>query len=393
MNVNLLSRQAAAGTPRWLVILGVAILGIVGAAVWRSVQSLGQPEDDVVVLPAITTVTALGSLEPAGEVIQLTAPTSAQESRIQELLVVEGDVVEKGQVIAVLDNRDRMQAALQKAKQQVQIARAQLAQVEAGAQTGELQAQEAEIARLEADQAGNISAQRATIARLNAEVQNAQVEFQRYRTLYRQGAVSASERDARQLTYTTAQRQLQEAQASLRRIDAAGQEQVAQARATLDRIAEVRPVDVNAAEAEVQSAIASVTEAQANLDQAYVRSPSNGQVLKIHTRAGEAIGNNGIATLGQTQQMMVVADVYQNDIAKVQIGQPVEITTPVIDDVLQGTVQRIGLQVEAQEVINEDPAANIDAKVIEVYIQIDETDSETVAALTNLQVTTTIQVE
>ncbi len=391
MNPNVLNNQAVVTNRRWLVILGAVVLGVMGVIAWRGIQTPEQ-EEPVAVLPEITTVTALGRLEPEGEIIQLTAPTSAQESRIQELLVKEGDVVEQGQVMAILDNRDLMQAALQKAEQQVQIARAQLAQVKAGAQTGEIQAQEAEIARLEADQAGNISAQRAAVARLDAEVQNAGLEAQRYESLYRQGAVSASERDAKQLTYSTAQRQLQEAQASLGRIESAGQEQIAQARATLDRIAEVRPVDVDAAEAEVQSAIASVTEAQANLDQSYVRSPANGQVLKIHTLAGETIGNDGIATLGQTQQMLVVADVYQDDITKVEIGQPVEITTPVLDEVLQGTVQRIGLQVESQDVINEDPASNIDAKVVEVHIQMDEDDSETVAALTNLQVTAQIQI-
>ena len=391
MNLTALRHQAVAVNRRWWVVLGVVILG--GAVAWRGIQLSDQREEQVVVLPEITTVTALGRLEPEGEIIQLTAPTSAQESRIQELLVKEGDAVEQGQVIAILDNRDRIQAALKKAEQQVQIARAQLAQVQAGAQTGDLQAQRAEIARLEADQAGNISTQRATIARLEAEVQNAQIEAQRYESLYQRGAVSESERDTKQLTYTTAQRQLQEAQASLGRIESAGQEQITQARAQLDSLAEVRPVDVTTAEAEVQSAIASVTEAQANLDQSYVRSPSNGQVLKIHTRAGETIGDDGIATLGQTQQMMVIADVYQDDIAQVQVGQPVEITTPVIDQMLQGSVQRIGLQVEAQEVVNEDPAANIDAKVVEVHIQLDEADSETVAALTNLQVTATIQVE
>ncbi|WP_031293924.1 ABC exporter membrane fusion protein [Leptolyngbya sp. Heron Island J] len=391
MNLTVLRHQSVAINRRWLVVLGTVILGVMGVMAWRGIQA--PEEEPVAVLPEITTVTALGRLEPEGEIIQLTAPTSAQESRIQALLVAEGDVVEQGQVIAILDNHDRMEAAFQKAEQQVQIARAQLAQVKAGAQTGEIQAQEAEIARLEANQAGNVSAQRATVARLDAEVQNAQLEAQRYETLYQQGAVSASQRDSKQLTYTTAQRQLQEAQAALSRIESTGQEQITQARATLDRIAEVRPVDVDAAEAEVQSAIASVAEAQANLDQSYVRSPANGQVLEIHTLAGETIGNDGIATLGQTQQMLVVADVYQDDITKVKIGQPVAIITPVMDEVLQGTVQRIGLQVKAQDVINEDPAANIDAKVVEVHIQMDEDDSETVAALTNLQVTTTIQME
>ncbi len=395
MNLTVLRHQRIIENRRWWILLVAVILGVMGVVAWRGLPFPGQQEDsvDVAILPEISTVTALGRLEPEGEIIQLTAPTSAQESRIQELLVKEGDVVEQGQVIAILDNRDLMQAALQKAEQQVQIAQSQLAQMQAGAQTGDLQAQRAEIARLEADQAGNISTQRATIARLEAEVQNAQIEAGRYESLYQQGAVSESERDAKQLTYTTAERQLQEAQASLARIESAGQEQIIQARARLDSLAEVRPVDVTTAEAEVQSAIATVAEANANLDKTYVRAPLNGQVLKIHTRSGETIDSEGIATLGQTAQMFVVADVYQDDITKIEPGQPVTVTTPVLDIELQGTVQRIGLQVEAQEVINEDPAANIDAKVIEVHIQLDEAARKTVAGLTNLQVTATIQID
>ena len=395
MNLTVLSHQRIIEKRRWWILLGAVVLGVMGVAAWRGLPFPGQREDsvDVAVLPEITTVTALGRLEPEGEIIQLTAPTSAQESRVQELLVTEGDVLEQGQVIAILDNRDLLQAALQKAEQQVKIAQSQLAQVQAGAQTGDLQAQRAEIARLEADKAGNISTQRATIARLEAEVQNAQIEAERYESLFQQGAISESERDAKQLTYTTAKRQLQEAQAALTRIESAGQEQIIQARARLDSLAEVRPVDVATAEAEVQSAIATVAEAKANLDKTYVRAPLNGQVLKIHTRSGETIDSEGIATLGQTAQMFVVADVYQDDITKIEPGQPVTVTTPVLSTELQGTVQRIGLQVEAQEVINEDPAANIDAKVVEVHIQLDETSRDIVAGLSNLQVTATIEIE
>ena len=395
MNLTVLSHQRIIEKRRWWILLGAVVLGVMGVAAWRGLPFPGQREDsiDVAVLPEITTVTALGRLEPEGEIIQLTAPTSAQESRVQELLVTEGDVLEQGQVIAILDNRDLLQAALQKAEQQVKIAQSQLAQVQAGAQTGDLQAQRAEIARLEADQAGNISTQRATIARLEAEVQNAQIEAERYESLFQQGAISESERDAKQLTYTTAKRQLQEAQAALTQIESAGQEQIIQARARLDSLAEVRPVDVATAEAEVQSAIATVAEAKANLDKTYVRAPLNGQVLKIHTRSGETIDSEGIATLGQTAQMFVIADVYQDDITKIEPGQPVTVTTPVLSTELQGTVQRIGLQVEAQEVINEDPAANIDAKVIEVHIQLDETSRDIVAGLSNLQVTATIEIE
>ncbi|MEO1125397.1 MAG: ABC exporter membrane fusion protein [Cyanobacteria bacterium J06639_16] len=397
MNSEALSRQItwAKSPPRWLVLLGVVILGVAGFTIWRGWQSaqVRDAQTEVSTAPIIPTVTALGRLEPEGETINLTAPTSTQESRIDQLLVKEGDRVEAGQTIAILDNRDRLQASLQQAKEQVQIARTQLAQVEAGAQSGEIQAQRAEIARLEADQVGNLSTQQATVARLEAEVQNARIEYQRNESLYQRGAISASERDAKQLTYTTAQRQLQEAEAALNRIQTTSREQIAQARATLDQIEEVRPVDVAAAEAEVQSAIAAVAEAQADLDQAYVRSPSAGQIIEIHTQPGETIADEGVATLGQTQQMIAIAEVYQNDISEVQPGQAAEITTPVISGVLQGTVERIGLQVGQQQVVDEDPAANIDAKVIEVHIRLDEASSQKAAGLTNLQVTATIEVD
>ena len=373
----------------WLGILGVALVGGTGAA-WLLTQS--EPvESPPVAIAAPTTVTALGRLEPVGEIVRLSAPTSAQETRLQQLMVQEGDRVASGQVIAVLDNQERLQATLQQAEGQLEIARANLDRVRAGAQTGEIQAQRAEIARLQAEQAGNASAQQAVVTRLEAEVQNARLEAQRYESLFRQGAVSESQRDTKQLTYDTTQQQLKEARSSLERVRSADGERVSQARATLDRIAEVRPVDVAAAEAEVQAAIAAVAEARASLNQAYVRSPQAGQILEIHTQPGEIIGSDGVVTLGNTDQMMVVADVYQSDIGAVEVGQAVEITTPVLDQPLTGTVERIGLEVEAQQVINEDPAANIDAKVVEVHIRLDSADSDRVAALTNLQVTAAIQ--
>ncbi|MEQ9367552.1 MAG: ABC exporter membrane fusion protein [Coleofasciculus chthonoplastes F3-SA18-01] len=398
MSLDLLNHQAGStqSPRRWLAFVGVAILGLAGTGwgVWqfRSAQ-MREAQTEVSVVPEIQTVTALGRLEPAGEMINLTASTSTQQSRIEELLVEEGDRVQVGQIIAILDNRDRLQASLQKAEKQVDVAQAKLAQVQAGVKVGELQAQGAEIARLQADRTGSLAAQQAAVARLEAEVQNARLEYERYESLYQQGAVSASQRDAKRLTYTTAQQQVQQAQAELGRIETTSQEQIQQAKATLDRLAEVRPVDVEAAEAEVQSAKASVAEAQANLEQAEVRSPRAGQIIKIHTYPGEKIADQGILTLGQTQQMIAIAEVYQSDILKIQEGQPATITSPVIPNSLQGTVERIGLQVEQQQVVDEDPAANIDAKVVEVHIRLDPNSSQNVAGLSNLQVTVTIQIE
>ncbi|MEO0947852.1 MAG: HlyD family secretion protein, partial [Cyanobacteria bacterium J06641_5] len=100
-----------------------------------------------------------------------------------ELLVEEGDRLEVGQIVAVLDGRERREAALQTAEARVRVAQAQLAQVHAGAKTGELQAQEAEIMRLQAQRLGNLATQRAAIARLEAEVENARVEYERFEML------------------------------------------------------------------------------------------------------------------------------------------------------------------------------------------------------------------
>ncbi len=381
---------------RWIVIAGVLVLGLIGFSAWRSHQTRVAEREAAELAaqsPEITTVTALGRLEPQGELINLTAPTSVQSARIDELPVAEGDRVAAGEVIAILDNRDRLQAALQTAQQQVNIARAQLAQIEAGSQTGDIEAQQAEILRLEAELLGNVETQEATIARIQAEVNNARADFQRYNMLYERGGISASDRDARRLTLTTAEQSLAEAQATLGRIQRSSQQQISQARATLDRIQEVRPVDVDAARAEVNSAIASVEEAQANLDQAYVRSPTAGQIIEIHSLPGETVSSDGIATIGQTSQMMAVAEVYQDDIGKIEPGQPATLTATVFEETLQGIVERIGLQVDQQQVVNEDPTANIDARVVDVYIRLDEEDGQKVAGLTNLQITATIQFE
>jgi HlyD family secretion protein len=91
------------------------------------------------------------------------------------------------------------------------VAQAQLAVVKAGAKQGEIAAQNAEIARIEAQYQGDIATQSAAVRRLQAEVQNAQAEYERYQSLFDAGAISASQRDSKGLILSTAQSSLQEA--------------------------------------------------------------------------------------------------------------------------------------------------------------------------------------
>lgn len=286
---------------RPLLLVGMVLLGGAGYLAWRS-QAHSAPPEQAVAVPTIQTITALGHLEPDGEVIKLSAPSAAGgANRVERLLVKRGDKVAAGQTIAVLDSYDRLQAALTQAQKQVAVAQSNLAIVKAGAKRGEIQAQQAEIGRLAAQRQGDLQAQTATVARLQAELQNAQSEAQRYDSLYGQGAVSTSLRDSKALALKTAQRNLQEAQVVLRRIETTRSPELAAATAMLDWIAEVRPVDVEAAQAQVEQAIAAVQQAQAQLDLATVRAPQAGVVLEVHTRPGELIASDGIVELGQTQ--------------------------------------------------------------------------------------------
>ena len=238
---------------------------------------------------------------------------------------------------------------------------------------------------------GEISTQQATISRWQAEVKNANADYNRYSSLYREGAIPSSELDQRRLTLETAQAQLNEARAKQNQSVDTLREQVKQARATLDKITEVRPVDVRAAQAEVEEAKAAAKTAEADLAEAYIRAPMAGRILDIYAKPGEVVDSEGIAELGQTSQMQVVAEVYQTDIGKVSQGQQAIITSASFPEQLRGTVHLIGLQVIQQEVTISEPGENLDRKVIEVRIRLYPKDSQRVADLTNLQVKVAIQ--
>lgn len=378
----------------WMIVLILAGSAITGVTIYHNISEFGQtskPSQPTSTTPAIQQITALGRLEPVSEVIKVSAPSTLNNDRVAQLLVKRGDSVKAGQEIAILANRDRLQDALLEAQQQVKVAQSKLAQIKAGAKSGEITAQQAQIARLQAQLQGEIASQAATIARRQSEVNNASLEYERYLALYREGAVSASQFDQRRLTLETTRSQLKEDTANRNRTADTLRAQITEAKATLDRIAEVRPIDVEVAQNEVDQAITAAKRAATELNQAYIRAPIAGQILEIYTKPGEAIGNNGIVDLGQTSQMEVIAEVYQTDINKIRVGQQAVITSESFPGELRGSVRLIGLQVTKQRVFSNQPGENLDRRVIEVRIRLNPEDSKRVAGLTNLQVQAAIQ--
>ena len=375
-------------------IVATGVISIYSLSYFQKTSKSASPISSITTssIPTITAVAALGRLEPQGEVIRLSAPNSQTGIRVNQLLVKKGDKIHQGQVVAILDSYIPNLAALEKAKRQVEVSQANLQQVEAGAKRGDISAQQATISRLEADLRGSVFTQRATIARLEAELKNSATENNRYQKLYQDGAISASDADTKRLRMDTVKEQLNEANANLKRTIETLQKQLTESQARLNSIAEIRPTDIQLAQANVKSAIASVQQAQAELNLSSIRSPIDAQVLKINTWTGEIIGNKGILELGQTQQMYVVAEVYETDIKKVRLGQSVIITGEAFTGKLTGTVTDIGLQVGRQNIFNTNPGSDTDNKIVDVKIRIDKSaDNQRVSSLTNLQVQALIQ--
>ena len=449
----------------WLsiaVALPVAIAA--GFLATARMEQLKKLTSAVSVAPVPNSITAIGRLEPRGEVVKLSAPAGLSgSSRVQQLLVREGQRVQQGQVVAILDSRDTSMAVVEEAKAKLQESRANLAQVSAGpprdaqaqrfiisrlqaqlagekeaqqatisriaAQlSGEKVAQQAGVNRLEAELIGQRNSLKANMERIRAEKRNAQVDYGRYDFLYKQGAISQQERDRRRLSALTTNQQLIESEASLKRAIDTIQQQVSEARANqiktlatlqqqlieatanrnktvatlqrqideererLSRILVVSPLNVQVAQAQVTNAIALMRKAQVELQQSYVKAPSSGEILKVHTKSGEIMGANGIAEIGQTDQMFVVAEVPEDSINKVRLGQTATISSDngAFNGQLKGRITSIGRKIGKKDVLNNDPAADVDARVVEVKIALSPEFTKQVSGLTNAKVTVEI---
>lgn len=378
---------------RWMVGLMAAGVLLTGGVAYHGIEQFRQannlPESNQV--SAVQLITALGRLEPEQEVIKVSVPAALNNDRVAQLLVKRGDRVKAGQIIAVMDSSDRLQKALLEAQEQVGVAQAKLAQVRAGAKSGEIAAQQAQITRFQSELQGEIATKQAEIRRRQSEVKNAKAEYERYQFLHQQGAISTSQFDQKRLILETGQAQLNEAQSNQNLQADSLRAQIREAQATHDQIVEVRPVDVQAAQTDVARAVAAAKRVEAELNQASIRAPMAGQILEIYAKPGEVVGDNGIIELGQTDQMEAVAEVYQSDIGKIRQGQAASVTGESFSGELRGTVREIGLQVNQQEVTSNQAGENLDQRVVKVRIRLNSDDSKRVVGLTNLQVQVAIQ--
>jgi HlyD family secretion protein len=302
-------------------------------------------------------VSALGRLAPEGEVVAVAPGSASDGGRVERLLVAVGDPVKAGQVVAVLDTYKRREAAVRQSQAQVDVSRAKLAQVKAGRKPEDIRAQEALVSRNE------------------AELGAAERDLGRATFLLRRAAYAQQEFDDQRLKY-------QQALESLK-----------QANAQLEAMKAVPHVDVAVAAAELAQAEAGLLVARADEEAALVRAPLAGRVLRIHAPPGERVGEKGILDVGNTAQMHAVAEVYEQDVGRVKVGQTARVRVPTLGVQMSGEVVRKDLVVSRKVIFSNDPVADIDARVVEVWIRLAPEDSAQVAGLSNARAEVVIDTE
>ncbi len=302
-------------------------------------------------------VHALGRLEPKGRVIRLVAASGNEGARVEQLLVAEGQQVKSGEEVARMDTYVRRQAEQREAEAQLAVARAKLNQTKAGAKPGDIRAAESAVA----------------MAREQKKL--AERDWERATQLISTSNIKREEYDRRRMEFERATHELERFEN------------------LLASVREVRAVDLALQSAEVTTAESAVARAQANLDSAVVKSPSAGTILKVHSRAGEKIGDQGLLELGQVSEMQAVAEVFEGDVGKIAVGQSAIVTLDSSREQLRGKVVEIGYVIGRKIVLTNDPVSDTDARVLEVRVAIDPADQAKISRLANARIEVSIDIK
>lgn len=317
------------------------------------------PSPERVAAMATGDVVSLGRLQPAGGIVSVALPQGAGDARIDRILVDDGDVVAKGDVLAVLDSLVLFESALTSAESSLAIRRAALSQVKV------------QVAAAEAELRAQVRGAEASLARTEREL--ARVTSLLGTGVSTQATLEEAERSA-----DTARADLDRLRASMTRYEPGPDDQ---------------QVDIAVATADLAAAEAAVEQARRDLDRARVLAPQDGAIIEVSARAGERPPADGLLRMGDTARMEAELEVFQTMVPRVAVGQSVSLVSGVLgDETLTGTVSRIGTLVGRQSVTADDPAANTDARVLLVTVSLDEASSLRAASYVNLEVVARIAV-
>jgi len=290
--------------------------------------------------------------------------------QIGQLLVTEGDVVKKDQLVAVIVP-DELKADTAYFAQNVEGMSSQIRESEAALRLQERQTVD-QIRQAEST-LGSLEAQAEAAA---ADVEQARLTYTRTQNLSRQNVVSAQELDAARTAQTTAQGKLD---ALKKQIDAQ-RATVALARSSAEQTA-VRRSQVQTSEHMKQAASAQSAKASVRLRYTEIHAPIDGIVDVRAARVGEIVNpGQPIVTLINPDDLWVRADVEESYIDRVRIGDKLTIRLPSGAE-LEGTVFYRGA--DASFATQRDVSrTKRDIKTFEVRLRVDNRDRRLAVGMT-----------
>ncbi len=320
----------ARGRTRVLVAGALGLAALAAVVVWR--VFLAAPA----AAPGVVAVS--GRIE--GDDSAVAAKTSG---RIREVTVREGDRVEAGQVIAVLDDQqvrareEQAGATVRQAEARLLLARHQITVLEEQLRQNELGVDQARV-----DAQGRVSEAEARLAAAEAQLAQAGASY----------AQAKWDRDAfarlyqRELIAEQQARQAENREEAEAAVVAASRRQVEAARGALTaaranlvnpaiRSAQVAAVrgeilkaraEVSAAQADADRARAQLDEARADRSDLLVRAPFAGTVVTRTAEPGEVVvAGTRIVTLLDLAEVYLRAFVPEGEIGRVRVGQPARV--------------------------------------------------------------------
>jgi HlyD family secretion protein len=214
--------------------------------------------------------------------------------RIMSRFYEEGDWVEKGKVLAKLDDEDLRQR-LDLAKATLMSAQAKLSKLLAGSRPEELGQAEANLQQAQYD------------------LKNKEIQYERMKTLYERRVIPKETFDNAETSYKVAKATLQIATENYQLVKEGP-----------------RKEDIEDARAQVEQAKVSLNLAETQLGYAVLYSPISGVVLVKSSEVGEVVNTGtSVLTVADIEHAWLKAYIPETDLSKVKWGQEVIVTTDI----------------------------------------------------------------
>ncbi|MFN9416769.1 MAG: HlyD family efflux transporter periplasmic adaptor subunit [Pirellula sp.] len=122
------------------------------------------------------------------------------------------------------------------------------------------------------------------------------------------------------------------------------------------------------------------------LAESTLRAPYDATVVNILTEVGERITTLPIAEIADLSKMVCVAEVFEADVGRIQIGDTAKLKSSALNLDLEGKVIRIDRVVGGSQLRSPNPMARTDFRSVGVWIELDSNNSKLASDRLQLQV-------